>query len=123
MVYPPSLNDTFKVIEEMANLEFEAIELEGVREKNLREVYENRERLKEKCQKIGIKVVNFCSILPGIVNLNEEKRKELKLFDLAVDTTLYFECETIQADSYTLPLEFIRDSLYGENLDFGRHSG
>lgn len=45
--YPPSLNDTFKVIEETANLGFEAVELEGVREKNLSEVYENRERLKE----------------------------------------------------------------------------
>jgi len=34
----------------MANLGFEATELEGVREKNRREVYENRERLKGKCQ-------------------------------------------------------------------------
>lgn len=58
----------------MANLGFEAIELEGVREKNLREVYENRERLKEKCQEVGVQVVNFCPVLPDIVNLNEEKK-------------------------------------------------
>jgi len=67
----------------MANLGFEAIELEGVREKNLREVYENRERQKGKCQEVGAKVVNFCPVLPDIVNLNEEKRKKaLKLLDL-----------------------------------------
>ena len=119
--YPPNLSDTFKVIEEMANLGFEAVELEGVREKNLREVYENRERLKEKCQNVGVKVVNFCPVLPDIVNLDEEKRKKaLKLFDLAVETALYFECETIQADSYTPPLKFIGDFPYGENVDFGR---
>ncbi len=117
--YPPSLNHTFKVIEEMANLGFEAIELEGVREKNLREVYENRERLKEECQRVGVKVVNFCPVLPDIVNPNEEKRKKaLKLFDLAVETALHFGCEAIQTDSYTPPLEFIGDSPYGENVDF-----
>jgi hypothetical protein len=43
--YPPNLENTFKVIREMKDLGFEFIELEGVREKNLKEVYENQVKL------------------------------------------------------------------------------
>lgn len=40
--YPPSLPDTHRVLGEMATLGFDAVELEGVREENLRAVWSAR---------------------------------------------------------------------------------
>jgi len=43
----------------MKKLGFEYIELEGVREKNLNEVYQERKGLKKYCDDLGLKVINF----------------------------------------------------------------
>lgn len=37
--YPPTIAKTYRVIREMAGMGFKYIELEGVREKNMAEVY------------------------------------------------------------------------------------
>jgi hypothetical protein len=52
--YPPSMENTFRVIREMKEMGFEQIELEGVGEKNLMEVYENRAQLKSLCDTLGL---------------------------------------------------------------------
>ncbi|MCK4418725.1 sugar phosphate isomerase/epimerase, partial [Candidatus Aerophobetes bacterium] len=57
--YPPSLSDTYRVIQEMVDLGFKYIELEGIGERNLRELFQNRQRIKKLAQDIGIKIVNF----------------------------------------------------------------
>jgi len=118
--YPPSLADTFKVIREMADLGFKYIELEGVGEENLREIYENRNDLKKLCDDLGLLVHNFCPVLADIVSLEKEKRERAKdLFKLGVELANFFGCETIQTDSFTPPLKFIGDRPYKEMVDFG----
>lgn len=105
--YPPSLEDTFKVIREMKDLGFEFIELEGVREKNLKEVYENRVKLKSLCKELRLKIVNFCPVLPDIVNSDPKKQERaLELFKTALELAVYFETETIQIDSYTPAIQY-----------------
>lgn len=119
--YPPSLENTFRVVKEMADLGFKYIELEGVRKDNLLEVYNHRAELKNHCDNLGLKVVNFCPILPDIVSLDEAKRREaLELFDLGIETARYFGCETVQSDSYTPPLEFVGESPYKQAIDYGK---
>ena len=119
--YPPSIKDTFKVIREMANLGFKFIELEGVGEKNLMDVYRNRKELKKICNDLGIKVINFCPILPDSINIDKEKRKKAKeLFKIGLDIANFFESKTVQIDTFTPPLKFIGETPYKEAIKFGK---
>jgi sugar phosphate isomerase/epimerase len=119
--YPPSLPDTHRALEDMAALGFSSVELEGVREDNLRAVHGERNALKQRCDGLGLRVVNFCPVLPDLVHPEKARRVHaLDLFKLAVETATFFGCETIQTDSYTPPLEFVGDAPYREAIDFGK---
>lgn len=119
--YPPSMENIFKALKEMADMGFEYVELEGVREENLKEVYNNREKIKDYCRNLGVKIINFCPIIPDIVSLDEKERKKAKdLYMLGIELAQYFDCETIQTDSYTPPLEFIGEAPYKESISYGK---
>lgn len=118
--YPPSMEDTYKVIREMADLGFRYIELEGVRKDNLMEAYNHRNDLKKLCDDLGLEVVNFCPILPDIVSTDQKKRKgALDLFRVGIELAEFFGCTTIQTDSYTPPLEFVGSAPYKEMINYG----
>jgi len=118
--YPPSIEDTFKVIEEASKLGFHYMELEGVREDNIKEVYENRRKIKELCEANGIKIMNFCPILPELVDLDDERReKGFELYRIGLELAVYFGAELVQIDSFTPPLKFKGQRPYNENIDFG----
>lgn len=119
--YPPSLPDTHRAIQEMAALGFTAIELEGVREDNLRAVHGERQELKQRCDDLGLTVVNFCPVLPELVHLGKAQRiHALDLFKLAVEIATFFGCQTIQTTSYIPLLEFVGESPYREAIHFGK---
>jgi sugar phosphate isomerase/epimerase len=119
--YPPSLEDTFKVLGEMRDMGFTRVELEGVREENLMEVYHHRAELKAHCENLGLKVINFCPVLPDIVSMDETKRQKAKdLYLIGIELANYFGCDTIQTDSFTPPLEFVGDAPYKEAIKFGK---
>lgn len=120
--YPPSIADTFKVLEEMKALGFENVELEGVRRENLLAVYEKRHELKKFCDDRGLRVINFCPVLPGSVSLEKKAREESwELFKRAIEIARLFDCATIQGDSFTPPLRFRGDSPYKESISYGKH--
>lgn len=120
--YPPSIPDTFRVLGEMKALGFEYVELEGVRRDNLMAVYEQRHELKKYCEGEGLRVINFCPVLPGSVSLNRREREESwDLFKRAVEIAVFFGCATIQGDSFTPPLRFRGDSPYRESISYGKH--
>ncbi len=119
--YPPSLPDTYRALGDMAGLGFTHVELEGVRDENLQAVHGERKALKQRCNDLGLRVVNFCPVLPDLVHPEKARRVHaLELFKLAVETAIFFGCETIQADSYTPPLEFVGDAPYHQGIDFGK---
>lgn len=118
--YPPSIEETKEALRDMKRLGFKYVELEGVREENLREVYTHREELKALCEDLGLVVDNFCPILPDIVSLDERKRRHaLRLFDLACELANFFGCTTIQTDSFTPPLKFEGAAPYQQMIEFG----
>jgi sugar phosphate isomerase/epimerase len=120
--YPPSLPDTFRVLKEMKALGFDNVELEGVRRENLLAVYEQRQELKKFCDGEGLKVINFCPVLPGSVSLERAAREESwDLFRRGIEIANLFGCATIQGDSFTPPLKFRGDSPYHESISYGRH--
>ncbi|MGD0264521.1 MAG: sugar phosphate isomerase/epimerase [Candidatus Methylomirabilota bacterium] len=119
--YPPSLPDTHRALGDMAALGFTCVELEGVGEENLRAVHGERKALKQRCDDLGLRVVNFCPVLPELVHPEKARRVHaLELFKVAVETATFFGCETIQTDSYTPPLEFVGDAPYREAISFGK---
>lgn len=119
--YPPSIADTFRALEEMAGLGFKNVELEGVRKENLLAIHSHRKELKSRCEKLGLRVVNFCPVLPSTVSLDSQQRREgLDLFDVGIECAVYFGCETIQLDSFTPPLRFKGETPYKEAIKFGK---
>jgi sugar phosphate isomerase/epimerase len=119
--YPPSLSDTHKALGEMAALGFDAVELEGVREENLRAVWNARADLRRQCADLGLTVMNFCPVLPDLVCPDEARRRRtLDLFRLAAEATVYFGAPTIQVDSYAAPVEYVRHRPYDDAVEFGR---
>lgn len=120
--YPPSIENTFKVLGEMRALGFQYVELEGVRRDNLLAVYEKRHELKKFCDGEGLKVINFCPVLPDSVSPDKKKRKaSWDLFKRAIEIAKHFGAYTIQGDSFTPPLKFKGDSPYKESISYGKH--
>lgn len=119
--YPPSIPDTHKALTEMAALGFAAVELEGVREENLRAVSADRANLRKRCADLGVRVMNFCPVLPDLVSPDPARRRHaLDLFRLAAELTVYFASPLIQVDSYTPSIEFVAHQPYGGAIEFQR---
>ncbi len=119
--YPPSIPDTFRVLEEMAALGFQYVELEGVGEANTRAMAEARRELKQRGDDLGLRVINFCPILPGAVSLDPATRQQaLDLFKLSVEVANDLGCELVQIDSFTPPLTFIGETPYKEAIRHGQ---
>ncbi|HCZ07016.1 MAG TPA: hypothetical protein DHV12_07805 [Thermotogae bacterium] len=118
--YPPSIEDTFRVIEEAANLGFHYMEMEGVRERNMKEVYQHRKAIKDACESRGVKIMNFCPILPELVSLDEaERRKGFELYKMGLEIATFLGAELVQIDSFTPPLKFHGNQPYKESIDYG----
>ena len=119
--YPPSIADTQRALGEMAALGFDAVELEGVREENLRAVWAARADLQMRCDDLGLRVINFCPVLPDLVSADPSRRRAaLDLFRLAVEVASFFGAPMVQVNSYAPPVEFISQTPYGETLEFSR---
>ena len=119
--YPVSVSDIPRALRQMAALGFRYVELEGASEAdNLLELYDRRHEIRHICDDLGLKVVNFCPVIPELVSLDVSVRQRaFELFERAVDLARFFGCATIQIDSYTPALEFLGDRPYKEMLDYG----
>lgn len=119
--YPPTIADTLQALREIADLGFDAVELEGVGEENMGVVFAARADLRRRCDDLGLRVMNFCPVLPDLVSpVEERRRRTLDLFHLAVDLTVYFGASMVQVDSYTAPVEYVRHKPYTDAVEFKR---
>ncbi len=118
--YPPSIEDTLKVIDEISELGFPYMEMEGVREENMKAVWNARKEIKQRVEDRGIKLMNFCPILPELVSLDKrEREKGFELYKIGLELADYFETELVQIDSFTPPLKFKGNAPYKEAINFG----
>lgn len=119
--YPPSLADTKKALKEMAAMGFDAAELEGVREDNLREVHAHRGELKALCDGLGLRIMNFCPVLPDLVSMDSRRRSHaVDLFKLGADLAAFFGSPTVQIDSFTPPLAYKGTPPYKKAVTFNQ---
>jgi len=106
------------------NIEVEGVEIPGLAEENLREVYEKRKNIKRLCDDLGVNIINFLPVIPNIISLNEAKRKEaLASFDRAIELANYFGCAHITTDSFNVPLQFTNGGPYRRTQDFDKDFG
>lgn len=118
--YPPSIDDTFRALDDMARLGFHFVELEGVREENMLAVYRRRHNLKKHADEIGVRFVNFCAVLPQLVDMDPgTHRRGLELFERGIETAVDIGSAMIQIDSYTPPLKFTGETPYKEAMRYG----
>ncbi|MDP6041251.1 MAG: sugar phosphate isomerase/epimerase family protein [Candidatus Latescibacteria bacterium] len=64
--YPPPVEDTEVYLDEMKDLGFQSVELEGIHPKNIGWLYEHRERVAHKVQDSELDVPYFCVVLPEL---------------------------------------------------------
>jgi sugar phosphate isomerase/epimerase len=84
-------------------------------------VWAARADLKKRCDDLGLRVINFCPVLPDLVSSDPSRRRAaLDLFRLAVEATAFFDAAMVQVNSYAAPVEFTAHTPYGEALEFSR---
>ncbi len=82
--YPPKAAETFAQIDEMVNLGFTSIELEGIREQHLNQMYALRDDLSQKLVSENLSIPYFCAVLPALSAMDDEVTKtQLALFEKA----------------------------------------
>ena len=118
--YPPSLENMFKAIEEMAALGFEYIELEGLGEENLRQVIAHTTDLKQHCTNHGLKISNFAVLLPEIISMDPGvQHKAFDLFKQGTETAAALNSPYVWIDSFAPPLKVIEGQFLSNELTFG----
>ena len=80
--YPPDAEYTVKYLQEMKNLGFTSVELEGIRENHLLKVYELKEDISKNIKELDLEVSYFCTVLPALSSL--DKKTEQQQLDLYV---------------------------------------
>jgi sugar phosphate isomerase/epimerase len=118
--YPPPISHAYSYLEDAARLGFKAVELEIVGEENLAEFERERAGIKQRCEDLDLKVLNFIPVFYDTVSLDRARRERaLEGFRRGLELAVHFGCETIQSDSYTPPLEFIGEVPYQQAIKFG----
>lgn len=108
--YPPPPEKTIQYIDEMAALGFESIELEGIRDKHLTWMYENRIETKNKIDSLNLKVPYYCTVLPGLGSIDEKEiEKNLELFELGCKTAQVFGSKGVLDNAPLPPYQFPED--------------
>ena len=114
--YPPPAKDTVKYIREMKDLGFKSIELEGVRENHLSEMYDLRFEIKDELNKLDLSLPYFCAVLPGLTSPDKsERNRQLKLFEKGCEIAKTFGSDGI-LDNAPLP-----PYVFPENIPVVRH--
>lgn len=119
--YPPKPEDDFKAIEEIHEMGFKYLEMEGLGKEHTAGVMKYKNDFKKCLSDNDVHVHNFCIVDPNLVHLNGKVRKEAyenfkRTAELAVD----LGTETLHLASYAPPIDFCGNAPYqlGEEYSF-----
>ncbi|NND05423.1 MAG: sugar phosphate isomerase/epimerase [Saprospiraceae bacterium] len=108
--YPPNAADTIAHINEMRMLGFSSIELEGIREKHLLEVYGLKNQIAQKLSDEGLHVPYFCAVLPALSAMDEQvTQQQLSLFEKACEVAHSMGSLGILDNAPLPPFQFPQD--------------
>lgn len=113
----PTLDNIKMALSELRKIGFPCCELEGRTKSHLRMLEENKGSLRDHCEGLGIKVINFVMMLPGTSSLNPDEQKDaVEQFRDASKLAKFFGCETMEMDSYSAALTYSCDPMETTNL-------
>jgi sugar phosphate isomerase/epimerase len=121
--YPPSIEDTFRALEDVADMGFKYVEIEAfnIKKNNVKELHDSRSKIKEAVDNLGLKLINYPIMLPGLLSQDDNVRKyNFELFNIGVETASYFGAEMVQLDSFPPSLQFIGETPYEEAIKYGK---
>lgn len=115
--YVNTIETIYSAIKDMAKLNYKAIELETIRDENMKAQVDNKKELKDLIDALGLKVINLCAVNEALVRPNWEKH--LDFFKKSADLAVYLGSPMIQLDSFIPPLKFTGEAPYKESIKFG----
>ncbi|MBN2355088.1 sugar phosphate isomerase/epimerase, partial [candidate division KSB1 bacterium] len=114
--YPPPAERTVSYLQEMKDLGFQTIELEGIQENHLNGVFEGRFEIKDKLGECRLHLPYFCVVLPGLSSAEAQVReKNLALFEKGCEIAALWGCSGVLDNGPIPPYEF------PENMPAVRH--
>lgn len=108
--YPPPAQQTKQYLQQMSDLGFRSVELEGIREEHLLNIYEQRREIREAIDELSLKVPYFCAVLPGLGSADTAERKtNLSLFRKGCEVAELFNAKGILDNAPLPPYQFPED--------------
>lgn len=108
--YPPPAENTKEYLSQMKALGFCSVELEGIREKHLLDMYAQRHEIKGLLEQWQLKVPYFCAVLPGLGSQDAaERNANLALFTKGCETAALFHSKGILDNAPLPPYRFPED--------------
>lgn len=108
--YPPSAACTLEYLGEMHALGFSSVELEGIRETHLLDVYKQRFAIQSKLKELSLELPYFCAVLPGLSSMDEKTRMHsIELFEKGCETAELLGAKGILDNAPLPPYRFPED--------------
>ena len=111
--YPHSVEDAFRSLEEVRDLGFRFLEMEGLGAEHMQAVYGRREELAALLERLGLHVHNFCVVDPDLVSLDAARRERAyENFRMGAALAALLGAETLHLASYAPPVRYLEAKPY-----------
>ncbi len=108
--YPPKAENTVNYLQEMHDMGFRSVELEGIRENHLMGVYKNRDIILKKIDELNLNIPYFCIVLPGLSSpIEKERMRNLELFETGCEIAQFFGTKGVLDNAPLPPYQFPAD--------------
>jgi len=108
--YPPPAKDTLQHLREMKVMGFQSVELEGIRQDHLMEVYELRHDIRLELDNSELNVPYFCVVLPNLSSPDTAiRQKSLQLFRKGCEIAHLLEAKGVLDNAPLPPWQFPAD--------------
>jgi sugar phosphate isomerase/epimerase len=117
--YPPKVADDLRALDEIRDMGFHFLEMEGLGPVHTQAVWDARETLKARLQRNGIRMHNFCAVDPDLVTADTARRRAaLAAFERSVELADYLGADTVHLASYAPPVQYQGASPYSLDKDY-----
>ena len=118
--YPHTVEDAFRSLEEVRDLGFRFLEMEGLGAEHLHALYAQRERLAALLERYGLHVHNFCVVDSDLVSLQRERRaRAYDNFRMGTELAALLKAETLHLASYAPPVRYLEAKPYQLSAEGG----
>ena len=118
--YPPDFKDDLKALSEIQKLGFHYLEMEGLGQRHLQSVHQNRVQLLSALNDCDLHVHNFCVVDPDLVSARQVRfDRALDRFKLAAELGDFLGAGTLHLASYAPPVHYLGGRPYQLDNDAG----